>query len=214
MRNCKHPILSREEEHELLVRYRGGDRRAGDRLVLCNQRLVMLHASRWASRGLPLEDLVQEGNVGLLIALQRFELDRGHRFGTYAVLWVRAQMGVYAVKQPSVVRTNMRDKKWPKRDASLDDKPRDHDETYLDRLVDTRPLPDEVAAERQCAGHDHVERFLVGLSDFERDVVQRRVLADDRETLNEIGVTYDVSRERVRQIESRALRKIRKRLAA
>lgn len=98
------PMLSREEEHELALRSQGGDAGAAQRLVMSHLRFVVSLARRYRTAGLPLQDLVQEGALGLFHATRRFNPDRGVRFATYAMWWVRAAMQDHVMRSWSLVR--------------------------------------------------------------------------------------------------------------
>jgi RNA polymerase primary sigma factor len=98
------PLLSREEEHELALRVRAGDARAKDRLAEANLRLVVQVARRYLNRGLPLQDLIEEGNLGLLRAIEKFDPDRGTRFSTYATWWIRQGVVRALANQARMIR--------------------------------------------------------------------------------------------------------------
>ena len=98
------PLLSREEEHELALRVRAGEPRAKDRLAEANLRLVVRVARRYLNRGLPLQDLIEEGNLGLLRAIEKFDPDRGTRFSTYAIWWIRQAVVRALANQARTIR--------------------------------------------------------------------------------------------------------------
>ena len=98
------PVLSREDEHALAVRVRAGDEKAKARLTESNLRLVVQVARRYLNRGLPLPDLIEEGNLGLLRAVEKFDPDRGTRFSTYAVWWIRHAITRALANQARMIR--------------------------------------------------------------------------------------------------------------
>jgi len=100
----RQPLLTAEEEAELLQRAQAGDEQARDRLVECNLRLVLSIARRYVRPGLPLEDLVQEGAIGLIKAINHFDTNRGLRFSTYATWWIRQAIGRAADSQSGLIR--------------------------------------------------------------------------------------------------------------
>lgn len=104
----RHRVLSKEEEVALFQRLRGGDETAREEIIACNLRLVVRLAQRFQGKGLTLEDLVQEGNLGLLEVINRFDHTLGFRFSTYAAFWIRQSMQVAVRKQGSLIRLPVR----------------------------------------------------------------------------------------------------------
>ncbi len=103
-----HRLLSREEEHELFARLRSGDESARNEIVRCNLRLVVRIAQRFRNKGLSMEDLIQEGNIGLLDVIDRFDHDLGFRFSTYAAFWIRQSIQVALRRHGSLIRIPVR----------------------------------------------------------------------------------------------------------
>lgn len=255
------PLLSREHEFDLARRWHEHrDESALHELVSSYTRLVVSTASRFRNYGLPMGDLVQEGNVGLMQAAARFEPDREVRFSTYAAWWIRSAMQDYILRNWSIVRTgttaahkslffNLRRLRAKIGHASssgpLSDQARAwiaaelevpvHDveimETRLsgsdqslnapivesgedhwqDFLADTRPSPEEVVIgmrDGQTRSRWLAEA-LGELSPREQRIIRERRLVDEGATLEELGRVLGVSKERVRQLEHRALSKLR-----
>ncbi len=194
--------LSREEERELARRARRGEARAKEELVRRNLALVVMIARKQMRGTLRLEELVQEGNLGLLRAIEKFDPDAGTRFSTYAVWWIRAYVWKYLKQARSAVR--------PKSgtvavaDLSLDRTvDEEGDVSHLDRLEDEGPGPHEQYA---SAEHDRqlraaLERVRGRIGEVGWDIVQTRLKQDPPDTLETIGKRWGVSRERVRQLE-------------
>jgi len=254
------PRLSRQEELEISTRWcRNGDEKAKDLLVRAHLRYVVAIALKYRRYGLPLGELIAEGNFGVVHALGKFEPERGNRFVTYAAYWIRAYMLNYIIRSWSLVSAGsgaLRSKMFfklrrervritnlvgegeradellaerfnmPKqqissmlrrldgRDISLDSKVFDD---ALTTLVDTLQSPD-VSQEETVGGqqiHDRlttaVSRALEVLDQRERFIVEKRLMADAEEELSlaEIGRRLGVSRERARQLEARAKRKLK-----
>jgi RNA polymerase sigma-32 factor len=261
------PLLSRDHEFDLARRWRDqGDERALHELVRAYARLVVAQAGRFRSYGLPMGDLMQEGNVGLMQAAARFEPDRQVRFSTYAAWWVRSTMQEYVLRNWSIVRTgttaaqktlffNLRRLKarlesarpsgWT--DGSLQPETRRSiaielavDEAEVDAMAerlagsdrslnvpvgsgrmeleelvaDQRPSPEETVIDRRDGGRRQrwLSAALDELNPRERDIIAWRRLSEDGATLEELGHRLGVSKERVRQLECRALDKLRRAL--
>ena len=259
MRNA--PFLSREDEQDLAQRWRKNrDEAALHRLILAYGRLVFSMAKRFRRFRLPLEDLVQEGVVGLLHAADRFEPERNLRFSTYAMWWIRCAMQDYVLRNWSIVRVSStptqkllffrlvgrRDElgdghitgeitdescirigascgvkpalvrliacKLMRHDASLNASVTSDGESAMqDLLVDEGPSPEDQAAESRAAATRRrvLADALEALDPRERDIVLARRLQEDAATLEELGEKYGVTKERIRQVEQRAMRKMR-----
>jgi RNA polymerase primary sigma factor len=246
-------LLSQAEERELAQRIKQGDPEARDHLVIANERLVVSIAQKYRNRGLSLQDLVQEGTIGLLRAVEKFDPDRGFKFSTYATWWIRqaitralADSGdiirkpvhmvesinkykrVYNELQqkrgvpptPEEVAMEMgiaKDKVEEIREISQKimslEVPMGEDEesTLLDYIEDKSILTPEEALEREMLRED-LERLMRDvLTEREREVMRMRYGFVDGipKTLEEVGKAFNVTRERIRQIESKALSKLR-----
>lgn len=256
------PLLSRSHEFALARRWReAGDATALHELTRAYTRLVIAIARRYRSYGLPMGDLVQEGNVGLMLAARRFEPERAVRFSTYAAWWIRSAMQDYVLRNWSIVRTgsttaqkslffNLRrlrarieeqsgvplddagrrriaatlgvalgevermDLRLAGADQSLNAPRGEGDEDWQDVIADGRPSPEQTA----IGVHDGRRRSrwlaeaLEELSPRERRIIDARRLREERATLEELAGALGVSKERVRQLEQRALLKLRRSL--
>jgi RNA polymerase sigma-32 factor len=253
------PVLSREEEHELAVRFRrDDDLNAARQLVLAHLRFVVHIARGYGGYGLPVGDLIQEGNVGLMKAVKRFDPNVGVRLVSFAVHWIRAEIHEYVLRNWRLVKVattkaqrklffNLRKAKkrlgWLNReeaeavakdlgvtarevnemeqrlssyDVSFDPDPTD-DEDYAPAAYLPSPNSDPAKhVEREdfdTDAHDRLEVALGKLDQRSRDILARRWLTDDKATLHELAAEYDVSAERIRQIEANAIKKLRTQMA-
>ena len=254
------PLPAREHELDLATRWReGGDQRALHELCTAYMRLVVAIASRFRTYGLPMSDLVQEGNVGLMLAAARFEPERELRFSTYATWWIRSCIQDYILRNWSIVRTgttaaqkslffNLRRLRALLRDPTegglspesrayvakalrVDEGEVDRmaarlsaadrslnapigeagDSEWQDLLPDMGVLPeDETMQERDRATRSEwLAEALSDLTDRELTIIRERRLVEEGVTLETLGHKLGVSKERVRQIEHQALRKLR-----
>ena len=246
------PLLTAEQELALGERVARGDLRARQKLIEANLRLVVSVAKRYSNQGLSMQDMIQEGNIGLMRAAQKFDYRRGFRFSTYATWWIRQSITralaehsrtihipvhvvevIYKIKRiarriyqeqgteslPEQIAAEMG---MPKervvellnafeQPMSLD-APVADDELYhlADTLEDTSmaaPI-DQVSQRMQ---REYIEKAMTVLNARERNIIELRYgLVDGRShTLDEVSVMYKLTRERIRQIEVRALRKLR-----
>jgi len=255
-RAARAPLLEADEERAHLERVqRDGDPAAMTALVSSHLRMTLSVAMRYASRGLPVEDLVSEGAVGLCEAAKRFDLERGTRFSTYAAWWVRAHIRAYALRNRRVVampatrngRVVMgRAAEAQRRLTAALGRPPTTDELAADlgveradvelvqsamrgrdvsltprddgpavRLSAAGPSPEDAVADREWRERaaERIEGALGALDDRELEIVQRRFLRGEGQTLRAIGEEMGLSRERVRQLELRAKDKLRRQLA-
>ena len=248
----KVPLLTQEEENELSKRVKEGDAEAARRLAEANLRLVVSIAKHYAGRGMLLSDLIQEGNLGLMKAVDKFDYQKGYRFSTYATWWIRqaitraiADQGrtiripVHMVETVNRLRKTSRiltqelgreptpdelaqKLQMPKEQVteilrimmepvSLETPVGDEEDTHLgDFMPDLAfPPPSEEASYRVMRAQ--LLEVLSTLTERERKVLELRFGLEDGEvhTLEEVGEEFHVTRERIRQIESKALRKLR-----
>ncbi|EAS49360.1 MAG: RNA polymerase factor sigma-32 [Aurantimonas coralicida] len=257
------PYLQREEEYELAVRWKEKrDQEALHKITSAHMRLVISMAAKFRHFGLAMNDLIQEGHVGLLEAAARFEPEREVRFSTYATWWIRASIQDYILRNWSIVRGgtssaqkalffNLRrlrarlsqgadggvtgsamykeiatalkvsegdvalmDSRLSGPDSSLNAPLMEDESGSADRqdfLVSNSPLPDEMVSvsiddERRVTW---LHSALDVLSERELKIIRERRLQDDGATLEALGTKLGISKERVRQIETRALEKLR-----
>ncbi len=240
--------LSAEAERDLAARYRAGDHEAGRKLIEACLPFVVTIALEYRRWGLPLEDLVQEGNMGLLKGAERFDPDRGCRLATYAAYWIRAEIREYVARGYRIVRlgsskserralriyrkTHERDPHTlaalsglsearatellpllMARDVSLEGTP-DDGRSPGERLASDDVSPEDEVVARDEASHLHeaLRQVVAELSPRERSIVSRRWLTDEPQTLEQLGEHFGVSKERVRQLEERAKKRMRQRL--
>lgn len=249
------PLLSPEEEQRLAVRYfENQDLEAAHRLTTANLRFVVKIAAEYRSYGVKTLDLIQEGNIGLMMAVRKFNPFKGFRLITYAVWWIRAYIQNHIISVWSLLKigtTQAQRKLFFKMNQaknairnmtgaddlaatalSLDVTERDVVEmgermrgeysldaeivegegaTMLDMLADDRPNQEELLSEYQenSLMNREVSSALGSLNEKERYIIEQRVTADDPMTLQAIADTFSISRERVRQIEENALRKMK-----
>jgi len=251
------PVLSREQERELAERFRSeGDLNAARELVLSHLRFVVHIARGYNGYGLPMGDLIQEGNVGLMKAVKRFDPTVNVRLVSFAVHWIRAEIHEYVLRNWRLVKIattkaqrklffNLRrlkknlawltaeetaavardlgvstsevtemEKRLAARDMSFDPAPEsDDEETYTPSAylpaADSDPAEHVEDAEWEMDSADRLQDALSRLDDRSRDILQRRWMTEDKATLHELADKYGVSAERIRQIESNALGKLR-----
>lgn len=211
-----HRPLTREDEYELSRRVKKGDAEARRILAESNLKFVVAVARKFASRGARLDDLVQEGNVGLMKAIEHFDPRKNVRFATYAVWWIRAYITRYLKDNRSQVRGG-ESERISMNDFSLDAPVDDEaDNTYLDRLADDGPSPDDavIGSERDEEVKLALARVKKRIGDMGWDILQERLTQDDPRTLEELGQRWGVSRERVRQVELRTKSFLARYLAA
>lgn len=201
----KYRQLTREDEVALATRARRGEAKAKDILATSNLALVVSVAKKFAERGARMDDLVQEGNIGLLKAIEHYDPKKGTRFATYAVWWIRAYIQRFLQDNRSQVRggeahrASMTDLSL---DMTIDE---DGEVSHLERLVDEKANPERefLTDEHDKNVREALTRVRRRLGDLGWDILQERLTQDSPRTLEEIGKRWGVSRERVRQVEMR-----------
>jgi RNA polymerase primary sigma factor len=196
------PRLSRDEEHALAVCARKGEVRARQKLVRHNLTFVVAIARMQRRGTVRLDDLIQEGNVGLMRAAEKFDPHAGTRFSTYAVWWIRAYIGKYLKEARSTVRPQSGT--VAQQDLSLHSAiGEESDDTYLDRIADEGPGPEDgyLQTEGDRGVRDALGKIRKRIGELGWDIVHNRLQHDQPRTLEEIGKRWGVSRERIRQVE-------------
>ncbi|SEM86185.1 RNA polymerase primary sigma factor [Stigmatella aurantiaca] len=198
-----HHQLTREQEYELARAARKGDESARQTLATSNLAFVVAVAKKFANRGARLDDLIQEGNVGLMKAIEHFDPKKNVRFATYAVWWIRAYITRYLKDNRSQVRGGESERGSMvdfSLDATIDE---EGETTFMDRLEDGGPSPSDVylAREQDQEVHEALTKVRKRIGDLGWDILQERLTQDKPLTLEELGQRWGVSRERVRQVE-------------
>lgn len=260
----KFPVLTPEQEYMLAVRYKEHeDPDAAAQLVTSHLRLVAKIAMGYRGYGLPVSDLISEGNVGLMQGVKKFEPERGFRLATYAMWWIKASIQEFILRSWSLVKMgttaaqkklffnlrrmkkqleayedsdlhpddvakiatdlgvpeqeviNMNRRMMMGGDGSLNTPMRNGEEgagEWQDWLTDDRPLQDVVVADAEEAEvrREMLIEAMDALNDREKHILTERRLTENPQTLEELSQVYDVSRERIRQIEVRAFEKLQK----
>src|SRR5579885_3433472 len=246
------PLLSAASESRLAERAEQGDTEARNHLIEANLRLVVSIAKKYVGQGLSLEDLIGEGNIGLIRAVTKFDYRKGFRFSTYATWWIKQAItrsileGTRAVRLPVYIMEEvMRVKRttrqlyqelgreptadqigerlgitgdrvselliWAEKVFSLDAPLSEDEENSLADIIEDQSQQGPVESTDRNLLREEVRRVLNNLTQREREVIELRFgLVDDHDhTLEEVGRKLKVTRERVRQIEERAIRKLR-----
>jgi len=253
----KHPVLSREEEFKVAERiYKYKDKEAAHKLVISNLKLVVKISLEYYNTYLNILDLIQEGNVGLLHAVKKYNPYKGTKFSTYASFWIRAYILKYIMDSWSLVKVGTTqsqrklfyrlnkekqklealgvfpapqllastldvkegeiedmEKRLSYTDVSLESKLHDEsDDTIMD-MIKTGENVEEVVAEKEKSLilAERINLFKTTLNEKELFVFESRIIADEPLTLQDIGAKFNISRERVRQIENRVIKKFKDR---
>ena len=249
----KTKLLTADEEKELASRIAKGDKAARDRMIESNLRLVVKIAKRYINRGLPFLDLIEEGNMGLIKAVERFKLSKECRFSTYATWWIRQSIERALVNQSRTIRLPVhvsddinkmlritrelvqkmnREPSVKEVAAEMDvssvyvrrlmvllkktysiERPMGENNDYflIDTIEDTSTISPATLLE-DINKYEMVSKWFATLSDGEQKILTLRFGLDDKEpqTLDTIGRSFGVTRERIRQIEAKSLEKLRK----
>ena len=250
----KIPMLSYEEEYELAIKAKNGDKRAKERIINANLRFVVSVAKKFKGQGLPLSDLINEGNIGLITAIDKFEPEKGYHFISYAVWWIRQSimkaisekgrairlplnranelvtiqkasktlMDEMNTTEPSVEdiseatgidSATVKDLLKASSDVISFDSPikkgEDSDSTFGDFIEDESKGPEEQVLDSSLKSD--VRSLLSVLSDKEKNIIEMRYGLNGNKpmSLKEIGDSFSLTKERIRQIEKRALEKLR-----
>ena len=259
----KYPILTQEEEYKLATKYKEtGNKDVAYQLITSHLRLVVKVVSRYRGYGLPVSEMISEGNIGLLYAIDRFEPDKGFRFSTYALWWIKASVQKYILNSWSLVKLgttaaqkklffNLRkiknslnlvddrelssdvlkdiarlldvsvqevtdmNMRLKAHDGSLNspvDSDSERTAEWMDFISDGKPNQEERYAYKETMNYRRklFNRAITVLNPREKDILFKRRMSDETITLEDLSQAYNISKERVRQIELNSIRKISK----
>ena len=246
------PLLSNEEEKELAIAVENGDLEAKQRLAEANLRLVVSIAKRYVGRGMQFLDLIQEGNMGLMKAVDKFDYSKGFKFSTYATWWIRQAITRAIADQARTIRIPVHmvetinklvreqrnllqelgqdptpeqiaermdmtpDKvreilKIAQEPVSLETPIGEEDDSHLGDFIEDEVIENPVDYTTRVVLREQLDEVLYTLTDREENVLRLRFALHDGKmrTLEDVGKVFNVTRERIRQIEAKALRKLR-----
>ena len=235
------PLLTNEEEQELAILVEQGDLEAKQRLAEANLRLVVSIAKRYVGRGMQFLDLIQEGNMGLMKAVDKFDYTKGFKFSTYATWWIRQAITRAIADQARTIRIPVHmvetinklvreqrnllqelgqdptpDKvreilKIAQEPVSLETPLGEEDDSHLGDFIEDEVIENPVDYTTRVVLREQLDEVLDTLTDREENVLRLRFGLDDGKmrTLEDVGKVFNVTRERIRQIEAKALRKLR-----
>jgi RNA polymerase sigma-32 factor len=260
----QYPLLSQEEEYDLAVQYKKTrDKKIAYQLITSHLRLVVKVVSKYKGYGLPVNEMISEGNIGLIYAINKFEPDKGFRFSTYALWWIKAAVQKYILSSWSLVKLgttaaqkklffNLRkiknslnltddrelssevlqdiadclnvsvqevtdmNTRLKAHDGSLnvamDSKDSDSGSEWIDFIYDNKPNQEEQLSYRETLDYRRklFYKAIDVLNPREKDILYKRRMLENSITLDDLSRTYNISKERVRQIELNSIRKISK----
>ena len=259
----KYPILTQEEEYKLATKYKEtGNKDVAYQLITSHLRLVVKVVSRYRGYGLPVSEMISEGNIGLLYAIDKFEPDKGFRFSTYALWWIKASVQKYILNSWSLVKLgttaaqkklffNLRkiknslnlvddrelssdvlkdisrlldvsvqevtdmNMRLKAHDGSLNspvDSDSERTAEWMDFISDGKPNQEERYAYKETMNYRRklFKQAITVLNPREKDILFKRRMSDETITLEDLSQAYNISKERVRQIELNSIRKISK----
>lgn len=260
----RYPLLSQEEEYNLAVEYKKNhNKEIAYKLITSHLRLVVKVVSKYKGYGLPINEMIAEGNIGLLYAIDKFEPDKGFRFSTYALWWIKATVQKYILNSWSLVKLgttaaqkklffNLRKIKNNLRlnddrelsgdvlreiadtldvsvqevtdmntrlkahdgslNISVDNNDTESGTEWIDFIYDNKPNQEEQFSYRETMNYRRrlFYKAITVLNPREKDILYKRRMSDESITLDDLSRTYNISKERVRQIELNSIRKISK----
>lgn len=260
----QYPLLSQEEEYDLAVQYKKThDKKIAYQLITSHLRLVVKVVSKYKGYGLPINEMISEGNIGLIYAINKFEPDKGFRFSTYALWWIKAAVQKYILSSWSLVKLgttaaqkklffnlrkiknslNLTDDRELSSDilqdiadclnvsvqevtdmntrlkahdgslnVAMDSKDSDSGSEWIDFIYDNKPNQEEQLSYRETLDYRRklFYKAIDVLNPREKDILYKRRMLENSITLDDLSRTYNISKERVRQIELNSIRKISK----
>ena len=218
----KNDLLTKEEETELAIRISKGDKQALDKLINSNLRFVVFIAKQYKNKGLPLEDIISEGNYGLMVAAKKFDHTRGFRFISYAVWWIRQAITQSLNEDSRTIRIpsniiSENQKRLKKDEDSLINTP--YTTSYHQKINEDGELlnlledPNSISPDFNIISEDNLKTCIRKctsiLNEREKDIIFKYFGIEGEEyTLDAIGEKYNLTRERIRQIKEEILKKL------